>query len=131
LTNVVLRPPVARQDLAASLADCDVAIVSMIGGMAGVSVPSRLYNVLAAGRPFIAVADADSEPAMIAQEASAGWVVAPGDAASLTAAIRAAKNDRAALAEMGQRARRLAETRYTREGVVDLYRRLVERLLNE
>lgn len=46
-----------RNDQVNFLNACDVAIVSLVAGMKGVSVPSRIYNIMAAGKPIIAIAD--------------------------------------------------------------------------
>jgi glycosyltransferase involved in cell wall biosynthesis len=119
LGNVTLLPPCERADLALHLAACDLSIIAFLPGMAGVSVPSRLYNVLASGRPVLAAAEADSELSGAIEEAGAGWTVPPGDAARMTAAIlAAAEAGPRARAEMGARARRAAETRYSRAAVL-------------
>ena len=62
-------------DGATSLNACDVAVVSLAPGMSGVSVPSRMYNILAAGKPIVAVADDESELARVVREEQVGWVV--------------------------------------------------------
>src|SRR5207253_8495264 len=105
LRNVTLLPPVAREELSASLNAADLAVVAMRGGMSGISVPSRLYNILAAGRPVIAIADDDSEIAMVVREEEIGWVVPPGDLAAFIGAIEDARRDRPRLDAMSRRAR--------------------------
>lgn len=129
LHNVTLRPPVPREELSASLNAADVAIVSMRAGMSGISVPSRLYNILAAGRPVIAIADDDSEIALIVREEEIGWVVPPGELAALLAAIAEARGDVPRLQLMGRRARAAAERKYTQAHVVEAYAELIRRLL--
>jgi colanic acid biosynthesis glycosyl transferase WcaI len=131
LHNVKLRPPVRREELSASLNAADVAVISMRAGMSGLSVPSRLYNMLAAGRPVIAIADDDSEIANVVREEEIGWVVPPGDLAALHAAIAEARGDPLRLQMMGRRARAAAEQKYTQAHVVKAYRELIHRLLAE
>jgi glycosyltransferase involved in cell wall biosynthesis len=113
LTNVTFLPPVPRAELASALNTADVTVIALVEGMAGLSVPSRLYDVLAAGKPVIAVADAASELALVVRENDLGWVVRPGDAATFAASIVEARRDRQRLAEMGRRARLLVETSYS------------------
>jgi len=125
LRNVTLLPRVAREELSASLNAADVAVVAMRAGMSGISVPSRLYNILAAGRPVIAIADHDSEIALVVREESIGWVVPPGDLAAFIAAIHDARSDAARLESMGRRARAAAERKYTRAHVVEAYAALL------
>ena len=58
--------------MAISLNACEVAIIPLVLGMAGMSVPSRMYNVLAAGNPIIAATDGNSELAFVVQEEQIG-----------------------------------------------------------
>lgn len=104
LENVTVRPGCSDADLPDFLNAADLAVIPFLPGMSGVSVPSRLYNVLAAGKPVLAVADPDSELARVVLEERVGWVVAPGDLAGLVRAIETAA-DPAERDEMGRRAR--------------------------
>lgn len=78
-------------------------------------MPSKLYGILAAGRPYLTNAPDSSELYRITTEQNVGFTVEAGSAERIADAVRAAKADRAVLQEMGQRARRLAEQDYTRE----------------
>lgn len=73
LPNVTLLPRQPRAALPELLAACDVSIISFMPGMSGVSVPSRMYNILASGRPILAVCEEDSELATLLDEHRAGW----------------------------------------------------------
>lgn len=121
LRNVTLLPPVPREELSASLNAADVAVVAMRAGMSGISIPSRLYNILASGRPVIAIADGDSEIAMVVREEDIGWVVPPGDPAAFIAAIQEARSDASRLEAMGRRARAAAERKYTQAHAVGAF----------
>lgn len=126
--NISARGRVSQEELSRTLGDCDVAIVSFIRGMAGISVPSRVYNIMCAGRPIIAVADRESEVAGLIAEHHIGWVVPPGDSGSLVRAVTSVRADAEARVESGARARRLAEACYTRAAVVAQYERMLESL---
>ena len=63
---------------------------SLSRDFAGVSVPSRFYNLLAIGRPVILVSEANAEAALTVTEHDLGWVVEPGDPGQLAQAIRLA-----------------------------------------
>jgi colanic acid biosynthesis glycosyl transferase WcaI len=128
LSNSTLLKPFSRDDLTVVLDACDIAIISFVPGMAGVSVPSRLYNIMASGKPIVAVADADSELALVVREEQIGWVVPPNDVDGIVAAILEAQTNPAWLAEMGHRARQAAETHYSFEGVIESYHNLVQSL---
>jgi colanic acid biosynthesis glycosyl transferase WcaI len=126
LTNVTVLPYQPRSDLNVSLAACDVAIVSLAPGMSGVSVPSRMYNILAAGRPIIAIADADSELAMVVREERVGWVVPPGSAEQVVATIRAAMSDAEERARMAARGRQAAEAKYSYQRIISSYHTIID-----
>lgn len=113
------RQPRAR--LPDLLSAADVHVIAFVPGMIGLSVPSRMYNVMAAGRPIIAMADNASELALTVQENGIGWVVAPQDWAGLVRILRE-EATATTCAEMGARARRVAQSRYKREGMIARFR---------
>ncbi len=78
-----------RELLADSLSAADVHVVGLARGLSGYVVPSRLYGVLAVGRPVLAAAEPDSETAQVIEEVGAGVVVPAGRPELLARAIRA------------------------------------------
>ncbi len=94
-----------RELLSLSLSTADVHVVGLARGLSGYVVPSRLYGILAAGRPVIAAADPESETARIVLEEGCGVVVPPGRPELLARAIRAAYDGELDLQEMGARGR--------------------------
>src|SRR4029450_13069550 len=80
----------AREVLADSLSSADVHVVGLARGLSGYVVPSRLYGVLATGRPVIAAAEESSETANVVRSADAGLVVPPGRPELPAQAIRRA-----------------------------------------
>jgi glycosyltransferase involved in cell wall biosynthesis len=125
LPNLTLLPPCERSELAEYLNACDLFFLPFKAGMEGISVPSRLYNVLAAGNPVLAVAGAESELAMVIEEEKIGWVVAPGNIEGMLAAVLSAMDDKRSLPAMRGRARAAAETKYSKDRVVADFVRLV------
>jgi len=99
----------------------DVHVVTVRRGLEGVVVPSKLYSILAAGRPVLVVAAAESDAARIVTQSGCGLTADPDDPAAVAAAIRQLRGDPARLREMGRRARAAAE-KYAR---VDQLRRFV------
>lgn len=90
------------------LAAADVHVVTIRRGLSGVIVPSKLYSILAAGRPVLAVAPEETDVARIVSRERCGLVVDPDRPADVAAAIQSLKNDPVQLAVMGQRAREAA-----------------------
>jgi colanic acid biosynthesis glycosyl transferase WcaI len=94
LPNVTLLDRVADEDLDAFLAAANVWLIPYRKNVAGVSVPSRFYNLLAVGRPVVLVSEPDAEAALTVKENNLGWVVTPGMSDQLAKAIRAASLSR-------------------------------------
>jgi hypothetical protein len=72
LQNSTILPLRHKEELPDSLNASDIALIALSAGMSGVSVPSRMYNIMAAGKPIITVADGDSELALVISEEDAG-----------------------------------------------------------
>lgn len=121
LANIRVADYRPRHERSASLGACHAAVISFVGGMSGISVPSRMYNIMASGRPIIAVCDEDSELALVVRDHQIGWIVAPGDTAQLVAVLAHAARSPAECASMGQRARLAAVSRYSRDLVLEQY----------
>ena len=83
LPNVTLVDRVEDENLEAFLSAANVWLIPYRKNVAGVSVPSRFYNLLAVGRPVILVSEPDAEAALTVTEHDVGWVVPPGDAGEL------------------------------------------------
>lgn len=116
--NITVLPPRPRSSQNEFLNACDVSILTLVPGMLGLAVPSRTYNLMAAGKPIIALVSASSEVARVVLEEQIGWVVEPGEVEQTVQAIRAAKASRETLLHMGARARRTGETRYSPETIL-------------
>jgi len=114
LPNVIFMPYQPLENLAESLSAADLHLIPLAPGAAGCLVPSKIYGILAAGRPFIAMMEDSAEVAQIAREDAVGFVVRPGDVDGLIGAIREAVDAPERLKQMGMRARRLAELRFDR-----------------
>lgn len=127
--NVYLLGPVPRERLCELLNACDVSIVALRAGMAGASVPSRLYNIMASGKPVIVVSESDAEVARIVREEEIGWVVPPGRDDLLAEAVRAALGSPERRAAIGIRARAVAEQKYTREKTMAAYISLLDEVV--
>jgi colanic acid biosynthesis glycosyl transferase WcaI len=127
LTSVRFFPYQPKARLRDSFAAADAFLVSLKRGIEGYIVPSKVYGILAAGRPYIAATDPSSEPAQIARDHGCGIVAAPGDPAALAEAIATLYDDPPATREMGARAR-LAARQYDRTVAVQAYHDLFERL---
>ena len=119
------RPPEEAQYV---LAAGDLQVVTLRRGLEGVVVPSKLYPILAAGRPVLVVAPAECDAARMVRECGCGLVADPDDPAALAAAIRGIRDDPGQLRAMGQRAREAAR-QFEAEGQLKLFRQMVEEVI--
>jgi colanic acid biosynthesis glycosyl transferase WcaI len=88
LRNITLLERVPEQNLEKFLSAADIWLIPYRKNVAGVSVPSRFYNLLAVGRPVIIISEPDAEAALIVKEHGLGWVVTPGAPDELAQTIR-------------------------------------------
>lgn len=84
LRNVLLRPYVERENLGTSLAAGDIGLVTQREECCGSVVPSKVYGLLAAGRPILFVGPRNATPARIIEKFHCGWHIRCGDVSGLT-----------------------------------------------
>ncbi len=121
LGNVRLLPYQSRESLRYSLAAGDAQLVTLAEGLAGLSVPSKTYAVLAAGRPVLFVGDPRSDVARLVLENECGAVTAAGDADGLSRIIATWAANRAHVKRLGAAAREVFERRFERAHAVGAY----------
>jgi glycosyltransferase involved in cell wall biosynthesis len=126
LNNVELRPWVEPEELADGLTAGDLHLITLRNGVAGLLVPSKIYGVLAAGRPALHVGPADSAVAEILRGADCGASVDCGQAGELARAILRYADDPALRAEHGRNARDAFDRRYARPLALRRFTELVE-----
>jgi glycosyltransferase involved in cell wall biosynthesis len=111
LDQVRFLPFQPRDQLRWTYASADAGLVSLMPGLAGYIVPSKLYPILAAGRPCLAAVDADSEVAAIVERHGCGVMAPAGDAGALARAIEhladLSEPERRAMGERARAAARL------------------------
>ncbi len=127
LSNISVLGQLPRDEQNTFLNACDVGLVSLSPGMHGLAMPSRTYNILAAGKPVIALTDDGSELAQVIDEDCVGWHAPPGNRRRLVEMIRLAMSDRNRLAEMGKAARIAAEQKYSPAIAIQKYKEVLGR----
>lgn len=125
LGNVDFLPYQDRERLSESLSAASIHVVGLAAGLAGYVVPSRVYGVLAAGRPIVVHADPRSETATLVEQIGAGIAVPPGAPDLLASAIRTLHERRHELDEIGARGRAWVEREADRSVAVGRYRDLL------
>ena len=120
LTNVRFYPFQPQAQLAQVFASADMFVVALKPGLAGYIVPSKLYSILAAGRPYVAAVDAACEVTAITQQHQCGLWVEPGEPQRLADQILTLYQQRDMAWRLGQNARRAA-MRFDRRRHVQSY----------
>ena len=115
LDNVMFVPYQPRETLGDSLSAADLHVIPLHRGVAGCIVPSKVYGIMAAGRPFVAATEESSEVARVARECSCGLVIPPEDPAALAETIQWCRANPDRLARMGANGRRAAVERFDRK----------------
>ncbi len=126
LGNVTLLDTQPRERLAEVLGSCDVAIVPLTAGMSRTSFPSKIYTIMASGRPMIAALDTGSDARRFVEECECGMVIDPDDGGQMLAAIRTLKRDTQRAARMGKQGRLEVEKRDLREKSLAAYEEVLE-----
>jgi colanic acid biosynthesis glycosyl transferase WcaI len=122
-------PYQSRDVLSQSLSSAHLHFVGLAEGLAGFVVPSRLYGIMAAGRPVVVAADAESETAQVVERVGCGIVIPPSRPELLAEVIRDAYEGRYDLAEMGARGRAYVTEDADTRVAVGRYRELLREMV--
>ncbi len=114
LEHVTCEPPRVSAAVSDMLAEMDLHIVSLKPAAEGVSLPSKLYGILAAGRPVVFIGAANSEIAQLVRRHDIGIAVTNGEPERLVRALAAYGEDRERLVSQGRNARAVFERMYDR-----------------
>jgi colanic acid biosynthesis glycosyl transferase WcaI len=130
LTNVRFVDHQPKDRLPELLAAADVHVVPLRKGLARASVPSKMYSILAAGRPIVASVDPGTEVATVVERAGAGLTVPPDDPEAFTKAIARLVSDREEAARMGAAGRVFVENWASPAAVAAQYEALFRELID-
>jgi len=128
LPNMIFKPHQDRASLAESLGAADVHLSVLQPRFEGLVHPSKLYGIMAAGRPTLFVGDSKGETGAILEQAGAGLSVESGNAAALVSAIERLRDDPELCSRMGAAARRAFDDLYAMPIALEKWRELLNRL---
>lgn len=117
LKNVLFLPYQEKERLGESFAAADLFVVSLKKGLAGYIVPSKLYGILAAGRPYVAAVEESCEVTAITRKFDCGLLAEPENPQDLADKILALYRDRGMVQRLGENARKAALNFDRRVGV--------------
>jgi len=125
IKNVFFLPFQPYEDLPAMLASSDVLLVPLDKEKSLLSVPSKLYNFMAAGRPIMGLAHEESEVKSLIEGKKCGVCVPPEDVEAISAAIKELSSSKNRLKEMAKNARNTAVEEYSNTRVLDDLEQLI------
>jgi colanic acid biosynthesis glycosyl transferase WcaI len=127
IKNVLFLPYQPKEFIKYSLNAADVHFVVNQKGIKGVSVPSKIYGVMAAGKPILGVLEQGSEAQLLIDKSNCGVVVEPKDYKGITEAIKYFYNlDQVQRKQMGLNGRAYLEKYLKRETSINKYRNLLK-----
>lgn len=112
LSRVKFAPLVPAGSLADALSEGDILLVPQNGQAADFAVPSKVYSIMAAGRPFVASARPGSMLWQLMDESRALLCVPAGDAAALADAVARLAQDPDLRGKLGRNGRNFAVTHH-------------------
>ena len=127
--NILLENPYPRTDQNQILAACDIALVILGPQMFGLGVPSKTYNMMAAGKPILFIGPKNSEIYRLVRDNDIGWAFDWGEEEKIISLIESFSTEQLPLfAKMGEEAKLLAEKSYSEAVQLDKFRKLFHTL---
>ena len=129
LTNVQFFNYQPLDELTHSLTAASIHLVPLTKELSRCLMPSKLYGILAAGRPYLTNAPAGSELHTVSTNHNVGLTVEPGSVQAIVDRIRWAADHPVELEAMGRNARQLAEKEYTQQHSIAKFRQVLQQVL--
>jgi colanic acid biosynthesis glycosyl transferase WcaI len=129
VSNVVFLPFFASSKIPSVLAAADMHVITVRRGLEGVVVPSKMYGILVAGKPILAVAPSETDAASLGTHQGFAVSCDPDRAEDVVATVREVQANPVRLAAMG-RAARAAAANYERAGEAQKFEQILTRIAN-
>lgn len=114
--NFSLRQAYRRSDQRLILGSCDIALILLGPDMFGLGVPSKAYNIMAAGKPILFIGPENSEIYNLVKQHDIGWAFTWSQSDEIATLLHSLSFKQIGyFLEMGNRARQLVENRYTED----------------
>lgn len=114
IRNVEFKSYCARTDLSRSLGEGHLGLVTQLPQTSGSVVPSKIYGIMAAGRPLLYIGPQGATPAQHILRFQCGWHILPGDVDGLVSLLGRLCRNRSLVSEAGARARHILEQNFDR-----------------
>lgn len=122
MNNVVFHGAYLRSKQSEVINSCDMALVTLTDGMFGLGVPSKTYNIMAAGKAVLFIGEPESEIGMLVKEKNIGYVFRPDDKVGIVSFLCGLNKEKLAeIREMGERARKVAIEEYAKNIILNKF----------
>lgn len=122
MKNVVFHGAYLRSKQSEVINSCDLALVTLTEGMFGLGVPSKTYNIMAAGKAVLFIGEPESEIGLLVKEKQIGYVFKSSDREGIVKFLSELFPVKCVeFSEMGKRARKVAETEYAKEIILNKF----------
>ena len=122
LENVIFAPFQKKEELIYSLNAADVHIVTNAKGIKGVSVPSKIYGILAVNKPVWGILERGSEAWRIIEDSGCGILVEAGDYESIRKSLKDIVSNKKQFVEKYSTGRDYLMEYLTKEKSINAYR---------
>lgn len=131
LTNVVFAPFQKKEDLNYSLNAADVHIVTNALGVKGVSVPSKIYGILAVNKPIWGILEKGSEAWRIIKDSNCGILAEAANYEQIEETLRTVIAEKEKFVEKHSTGRAYLEAHLTKNQSIDAYRKALLDILKK
>ena len=128
LSNVRFLPTQAKEVLPEMLGAADVSLVTLNRHLGQLNVPSKIYSIMASGRPVLAAVPDDSEIARLIKEAACGVWVRPEDPECLAQAVESLSKQPELLECLGANGRNYVAAHFGRRLLIRRYHQLLHQV---
>jgi len=115
-----------KENLKFTLSAAHVHLIPMKKGMRGYIVPSKVYGIMAAGKPFIAAVDEESEIYKMTYKFKCGINVKPSNVEELKKGVLWAYKNKQEIEKMEKKGRRALEKFYSKKICTQKFKKVIE-----
>jgi len=124
--NILFYDSKPRSEQNEFLNACDISLISLIEGMYGIGVPSKTYNILAAGKPILYIGDKGTEVYNYIENEGIGWNFLWNQNDSIVKFLENIRfSDREKFSIIGKKSRKYVENNFTKEIILNSYQKIV------
>ena len=125
ITSAQFKELAPSEKFMASLQSANVHLVPQALNVANYALPSKLFSIMSAGRPFVCIAEKDSPLDELARHSGAGICVYPGDEARLCREVETLLVDVMRQKRMGEAGRHFVQSHMNRETILGRYDKIL------